>query len=310
MYILYFRYQPESNFDDDNYVSETELNQISGISTQRSATIGADTPPTTAQQTGYSSSSSTEPCRVGAVGIDSECRETDLDGANTLDESLPSASSIPPETNRRDNIDGGQAEDSQQSSGSQDKGRKSRNYDSDEQKERHRNSSPGRYEDRRYYDDRRRESPDRYKKYDRRDRHRGEKRYEDDADYYSDKERNDRRMREERDDYGRYNSLRRDKDREKRRRDYDRDDRRNDYYYRYDEDYYRDSNRSRPSSRSDSMHDSYRERSHRERHELDRSMRHKDRDRDRDQRRREHYNQYYPVNILISLHENLLFLII
>lgn len=261
----YPRYQNEpvyqqSHFDDDD-PSEMDLN-IPGIQSQRSATIGADTPPTQATTAGYSSSSSGDPIisRVGAVGIDSERRETDLDGANTLDESLPSVSSLPLESNRRNNIDGGPQEvrnqtvgqnptDLPMTSGSQDKSRKSnRSYTNDsdhEQKDRLRGSSPGRYRDRRYYDDRRhkdRESPDKYRdrKYDRRQ----DKRYEDDTDYYSDKERNERRHREERDEYDRrYNSLRRDKDRDRRRRDYERDDRRNDYYYRYDYEDYRDINR-------------------------------------------------------------------
>lgn len=254
----YSRYQTDSHlyqqphYDDDNYVSESELNQVGALTiSHRSATIGADTPPAVNQQ--YSTSSSIEPAtsRVGAVGIDNEQRDTDVDGANTLDESIASVSSLPPDNNRRDNIDGGPQDDersqtsAQNASSStvqQDKGRKASDH---ERQERFEN-------DPRYYEDKRKErdSPDyRDRKYDRRYERR--ERYDDDTDYNSDKEKNERRKKENIDDYERrYTSLRRDKDRDrdrerdKRRREYGRDDRdrRNDYYYRY-EDYNRDVNR-------------------------------------------------------------------
>lgn len=204
-------------YEDDNSESELIMPVVS-----RSATIGADTPPVT-QQNFVS-----EPLRVGAVGIDSEPRDTDVDGANTLDESIPSASSIPPDSRTPKQNE-------------QNDKRKPRSYgtDSDEQKDRR---SPRYEKDRRYYDERR-DSPD-YRRHDRRDRRHDERKYDDDTDYYSDKER-ERRHREERDDYEkRYGSLRRDKDKRDRRRDYDdRERRRDDYYYRYEDDYYRDSNR-------------------------------------------------------------------
>lgn len=277
---MYFRFTgdatlyQQSHYDDDIYVSETELNQVGSLTvSQRSATIGADTPPTVNQQNTPITTYSTPPTepvisRVGAVGIDSELRDTDVDGANTLDESLPSTSSLPPDTSRRDNIDGGPQEgavrnqtvgqnssDASPSNATQEKTRKVKRIyatdsDYEQSKERLRSSSPRYEKEKRYYEDKRntqdRDSPEQYrdKSYSKRyDVRHEDKRYDDDTDYYSDKERTDRR-RKERDDYDRhYGSLRRDKEheRERRRRDYDRDDRE---YYRYEEDYYsRDMNR-------------------------------------------------------------------
>lgn len=259
-------------FDDaDNYVSESELNQMNvTLVSQRSATIGADTPPVTNQQaisnTGYSSSSSVDPItsREGAVGIDNNDKQTDKAGSNTTDDNY--SAGVPSDNNRREAIDGGpvdeispvrdqtvgqNATDSVTSVPNQTEKHRSRNYttdsEQDQPKERHnRGASPGgRYDkDRRYYEDRRerrdRDSPDRFRgerdrKYDKR-RHK-DRRYEEDTDYYSDKERSERRHKEEREEYDRrYSSLRRDKERDRRRdrgdrREYERDDRRSDYYY-------------------------------------------------------------------------------
>lgn len=149
----YARYQAEPtvyqpHFDDDNYASETELNVMT-LSSQRSATIGADTPPVNQQSATYSSSSS-EPIisRVGAVGIDSEHRDTDVDGANTLDESIASASSLPPDNSRRDNIDGGpQSLQNDNSNNSQNDKRKNKSYATDSEHEtKERRASPPRYD--------------------------------------------------------------------------------------------------------------------------------------------------------------------
>lgn len=186
-----YQLQFQPNFDDgDNYVSETELNQLgSNLGSQRSATIGADTPPVTNQslQQPLDLISS----REGAVGINNE-DEKEENLTNNLSEDGATSGLIPTDNNRREDIEG-VAEETPSSTAVRDQtvgqntndetknlsvpGEKirGRNFGTDSErdaeqagKERHnRSSNSGRYDkDRGYYEDRRdrpreRESPDR-----------------------------------------------------------------------------------------------------------------------------------------------------
>ncbi|KAK5649877.1 hypothetical protein RI129_000906 [Pyrocoelia pectoralis] len=289
-------------------------NVVSGASvSNRSKTIGADiTMP-------YSSSNlenikSNSKILSASNNFNNNIRETNLDGANNLDEKI-----IKPVAARRDSIEG-EPQDSSLSNlvnsirdlnvgESLSNGtnstmavterttrRPSKQESTDSEQESGR--MPRERKDRRFYEkhgdyDRDRNkryspSPDRYreKKYER--MRYSNQRYDDESDYYSDKERdrkrNDKDRREELD--RKYGSLKRDKEKEKRRkeprnyRDYGRDGHRKEYYHRY-EDEYDDHSRSRPSSRSDSLHDSYRQ--DRDRH----------RERDKYRRHRDQYNMPY-----------------
>lgn len=184
-----YQLQFQSNtFDDgDNYVSESELNQLgANLGSQRSATIGADTPPVTNQP--LQQPLDPIPSREGAVGINNE-DEKEENIANNPSEDSATSGLLPTDSNRREDIEGvaeqapsstairdqtvGQNTNDETmnlSAANQSEKMRSRNYGTESErdaeqagKERH----SGRYDkDRGYYEERRdrpreRESPDR-----------------------------------------------------------------------------------------------------------------------------------------------------
>lgn len=271
--------------DDD---SEAELAEIN--SQPRSATIGADTPPTAAttnrsETIGADTSPDPIPNNIG-VGENSgrnkkkNKRRESIEGQNQDGDLTGMVNSV-----RNLTVRDGSGDDKVAK-------KHSRQESSDSERDNRGKSPIMDRRDRRYKDDRDRDRnrgrytpPDRDKKYERR-RYR-DRRYDDGSDYYSDKER-DKRHKEEREYDRKYSSLRKEKDR--------RHGRKNEHYdrYRY-EDEYENELKSRASSRSDSMHEtSYRERGHdRER----RDKRHKEKDRHR-RPRGDPFNPYAQVSCL------------
>lgn len=298
--------QYQSNDCIEDFNSDAELSQIHHATPQqRSATIGADTPPVVSK----SSTSQAFINRSDTLGASNQ-RETNLDGANSSD---------PTQTGdgRRESIEGQRQDrdlhalvmsvrdltvgenptDATPTNSNQEARKPKPESESDSDHEHIRGKSPRDSREHRYKDKnesrdkyrRERYSPDsfRERKVDKR-RYR-DRRYEDDTeDYFSDRERDRRRQeRDKRDDYERkYASLRRDKEKDRRRRE-PKDGRRDYYYNRYQDDY-EDNSRSRPSSRSDSMHDSYHERSHEQRRHREQPPRR--------HREREPFNPYMQVH--------------
>ncbi|KRT78287.1 hypothetical protein AMK59_7091, partial [Oryctes borbonicus] len=262
---------PESNsrhqyqvYQDDNrheeYNSEVEMNQLhsNSLPQTRSATIGADTPPTIAnpvitqsnmnRSETIGSDSKTEDTvrplgvvsenRMGAMGVDRDQRDN-LVGANSQD-------NIHTGENRRDSIEGelqdrdlkdliGGVRDMTVSADvgapinelEQSSRGRSRQESTDSDKEVNENKLPRdhRERDKRYKekDDRRdknrsRYSPDNYRDRFYDKRRPKDRRYEDESDYYSDKEKENRRD-DRKDDYDRRYGPSRSKDKDRRRRD-------------------------------------------------------------------------------------------
>ncbi|XP_057668729.1 uncharacterized protein LOC130901379 isoform X3 [Diorhabda carinulata] len=260
--------------------SEPEFNQLVQHASQpRSATIGADTPPSVNNPPTSTNPNRTNPDNKRRDSVEGELPENEIAkmtnsvrnmtvGENVTDGHTSNTSLPDTAAQRRHSKQESSDSDSRKPSiwPSRDKRITERS-----RREREKEREKLRKERERY-------SPDSYrdKKYERR-KYRG-RGYEEDTDYYSDKEK-DRKNYEDRD--RRYGSLRKDKEKDRRRRDP------RDYYYsnRYDEEY---EQRSRPSSRSDSMHDSYRARDR-----DDRDRRHRDREKYRSRRDpRDVYNPY------------------
>ncbi|GJQ86246.1 hypothetical protein Trydic_g8945 [Trypoxylus dichotomus] len=258
---------PESNprhqyqvYQDDNrheeYNSEVEMNQLhsNNLPQTRSATIGADTPPTVPNpaisQSNMNRSetigSDSKPedvvrpvgvvseNRVGAMGVDrDEMGSNNQDNIHTGENRRDSIEGEPQDKDLKDLIGGvrdmtvstdvgASNNELEQSS----RGR-SRQESTDSDREGNGNKSPRdhRERDRRYRekDDRReknrsRYSPDNYRdrRYDR--RRPRDRRYDDESDYYSDKEKENRREERKEDYDKRYGSMR-SKDKDRRRRD-------------------------------------------------------------------------------------------
>ncbi|XP_066150746.1 protein transport protein Sec16B isoform X3 [Euwallacea fornicatus] len=313
---------PETSLRQQNVEendSEVELTQNHSPQPQRSATIGADTPPILSQTAPNLSIPANRSETIGSdlgasVGgdasdtpqttvqhkggkqreaVEGQTTETvssltiavrNLTVGENLTDGHTSNNSLPELSPRRH---------SRQESSESESERKNQRNNRDKwsaekgksrerergERDRYRNRNTERY------------SPDPYRdKRDSRNRRPRDRRYEEDTDYYSDKERRGREDRER--DYERkYSSLRKEKDR--RRKDRDprdyRESRRGDYYYqtRYRDEYGADNRSSRPSSRSDSIHESYRER-----REGDRDRRPRDRDRYKTREHRDVYNPY------------------
>lgn len=327
---------PESTIrlQRDENISETEYEQMVQP-LPRSATIGADTPPTTIQQNptisaqsqvnrsetiGGDNLTSQDGSRVGAIGLDNnqqqdqknESRRDSIEGQTQDNDLTTITNSVRNLTVGENLTDGHTSNTSLPDTGvsGHNNRHNSRQETSDSEQEmrkvarnREKRSSE-RIKSRESETNRRDYSPDNYKdnkKYDRRRYQRSGRHYDDESDYYSDKD-SSRRNRDDREYDKKYNSLRKEKDKDRKRREQPRDyGRRNDYYYgRYEDDYNDETNRSRPSSRSDSMHESFRERGGGGGgHDRDRRDRH-DRDRERERYRyrrnrpdpRDIYNPY------------------
>lgn len=218
---------------------EPDLN--SHIPQTRSATIGADTPPSVSANRSETIGSDTSENRIGADGLEPEIessRRESIEGQPEETDINNLASSVRNLNVRENPTDTGASSDLAEA-------RKSSRQESSDSERDPRDISPG---DRRYPSkegrgrgkSRERYSPDEYrdKRYERR-RYR-ERRYDDDTEYYSEKE----REQKSREDYDRkYSSLRRDKEKDRRRthREYGTERRhggREEYYYdRYDDDY-------------------------------------------------------------------------
>ncbi|KAG5880668.1 hypothetical protein JTB14_037567 [Gonioctena quinquepunctata] len=307
--------------EQDENDSESEFNQLVQHAPQpRSATIGADTPPATANPTGSppllpsnrsqviggaenQTRSNATPASDKGIGrsVKEPERRNYIEGQTDENEVANITNSVRNMTVGENLTDGQMSNNSlpepaarrlsRQESSDSDRDHKkpprsSRDKRSAERlkrdKERERESDKNRDRDRGRYAD-----PYRDKKYERR-RYK-DRRYEEDTDYNSDKE---RRAAADREYERKYSSLRKEKDKDKRRRD-PRDYRRGEYYYsnRYDDEY-ENEGRSRPSSRSDSMHESYRERPLEKDHR-DKRLREKEKERYRRHRDpRDMYNPY------------------
>ncbi|CAH0559554.1 unnamed protein product [Brassicogethes aeneus] len=254
--------------------SEPEFDRLASLTPQqRSATIGADTPPADAAAGSNASRPERKPDKDVSSMINSVRNLTV--GENTDDDDSVKGSGA-----REDSSDSAEADASKKRDG--------KRYHHDKNKYRDRYTP---------------EKSD--KKYDKR-RYNRERRYDDDTeDYFSDRDRD--RDRDPRRDHRNYESKKygslRNKDKDRRRRDprdtrdprdprdpreprsYRGDPRRNDYYgyNRYEDDY---AENSRPTSRSDSMHESFKDRA-------DPRHRHKERDPYRKPRDgRDFYNPY------------------
>ncbi|CAG9858230.1 unnamed protein product [Phyllotreta striolata] len=302
--------------------SEPEFNQLGQHSSQpRSATIGADTPPTVSNSTtaqnasstiGYSrleNGSSNSQSRGSSKEPESNHRRDSIEGepqdgdvsnitnsvrdmtvGENLTDGHASNNSLPEHPQRRHSRQESSESDREfrkpprgpsRDKRSSEKSRRDRDKDRDKSR---------RERDSRYSPDSRYE---RDKKYERR-RYK-DRRYEEDTDYFSDKEKERRNYDDKDADYERkYSSLRKEKDKDRRRRDArDPRDYRREYYYgnRYDD--YENDQRSRPSSRTDSMHESYRGSRPVEKDERD-GRRNRDREREKYRSRRDQRDVYNP----------------
>ncbi|KAJ8981603.1 hypothetical protein NQ317_011882 [Molorchus minor] len=302
------RGQQQRREDND---SESEFDQLAQHNPQpRSATIGADTPPALSNPVitpQPSSSNRSETIGGGDSAannmehnsrrdsIEGQTQENDITNVTNSIRNLTVGENITDgHTSNTSLPDTGPRRLSRQESSDSDQDLKKLSRGSREKKSLERSKREKEREREKY-----RYSPDNYKdnRYDRR-RYR-DRRFEEDTDFtevYSDKEKTDVYVMKEKKAYDRkYNSLRKDKDKDRRRRDpreYGRD-RRGDYYYnRYDDDYANESV-SRPTSRSDSMHESFRDRGHEKDHR-DRRLRERERERDRYRRQRDPREMYNP----------------
>lgn len=247
--VVSLQYQGNERLDAD-YISESELMTQTHSATpqQRSATIGADTPPAISLNSLSSQAPRAEPLIDHRMS--QKPRETILDGENSSDPTQTSdvrRESIEGQTQDRDITNlvtsirdlavGENVTDKTIANTNQDTLRRSsRESESDSDQEIRRNDRKNKDKD----DLRDKHRRDRYpgenyrdRKYEK--RRPRDRRYDDDTEeYYSDRERDRRRQeRDKRDDYEKkYASLKREKEsRDKRRRD-----NRRDYYYdRYDD---------------------------------------------------------------------------
>ncbi|XP_045460644.1 protein transport protein Sec16B isoform X2 [Harmonia axyridis] len=302
--------------------------EFGGVPQLRSATIGADTPPTTSAPLN----------QVTLPSVGASDRSETIGAADEGE--MPRGSSISPtnggkKTSRKakeqtnDYVEVGQHTESEIGSlvasvrnltvgenssdetnevsvKAEPRKKVSRPESSESETEKRAKTPPRDRKDRRYKGERRddRRERDNYspesraRRYERR-KYR-DRNHDDSGDYYSDGERD--KTKQDRDYDKKYYSLRKDKERDRRRkespREYERDGRRkrDEYYHRYEDSYDNEERSSRPSSRSDSMHDSmYRGSRRSEKDSRDRRRDRpaaRDRERDKHRRPRDPYNPY------------------